>query len=273
MKMTNSATLALSYALGFSAVVALAFFTILGVPLTTPNTRAVGHFLLSANPSGIGIYQPGKHRFYLVSPYNDFTRDTHGITTPLLSMSTPPQTSPLPLVTGVADRMSRIGMYLGMVPVSKTFQAEGTIHYGTTVNGSRIRITRTVSNDPKLAFAQGTAMTITYSRDDFIFDRDGRLYTENTDEDANLLSVLNDINLSRSDVENRRETVNGLSVSVVNPHIPGVLRVVGHEGQRMAIDKDAKRIEIEEDADQSMIGNASMSIDIDVLGSVKETSL
>lgn len=273
MKTTNTVIKVFSHALGFSAIIALAFFTILGMPITTSNARAVGHFLVSENPYGIGVYQTGKHRSYMISPYNDYMRDAHGVTTPLLSVTTLLIEKPVPLVTEVIDRINRIMTSFDALPVSKTFKTESNVRYSADINGSRVTVTRTIERNPRLAFTKTTATTITYSRDDLVFDQDGKLYTENTDEETNILASLYNINLSRSDTKDRRVLVTSSVVTIVNPHIPGALRLFGRSGQRIFVDKDAKRIDIEEDIDEPMLDRSLMSLDIDVFASIREAHL
>jgi hypothetical protein len=84
--------------------------------------------------------------------------------------------------------------------------------------------------------------TLTYSRDDIIFDSTGMVYTEPTEDQLTMLgSLLGRTLIKTTDLE-RTVSVNESHLYVVNPHTAGMLKISLPETVRASINRDTKTI-------------------------------
>lgn len=235
------------YSILTKAMATIAFFILLtllvwGVPdASKPSARAGGYFL-STTPSGISLYQPGKYAYYEFSPWNDYVLDAQENRIAFLPADKANRFHPV-LPSGswvklIENLTSALGYYQPVV----TFDGDYRMTYYGRVTGSGIDITRTVSAVP-IDTVTATAHTMTFSRDDIVFDTKSILYTENTDSDIEFLKEYYNIPLARHDTKVRRAQANG-TVYVINPRITGVLAVVPVYREAIWIDKDWKFVEV-----------------------------
>lgn len=236
-------------AITVTVFVALAIATVLGAPAPSA-ARAVGYFRISPNPSGISIYQPGNHRYTLFSPYNDYSINDKGQQMPLVQVEELTRTPANPIIANLTQKMNLIASLTGTEDLSQTFRNNYIVRYNPKIVNNTVTVTRTVSSYPQVSHAQILAMTMTYERDDIVLDGDRMVYTENTDDELTTLAGLIGKPLERNDTQERRPEVASTTVVIMNPGVAGILIVYKKPGQRMFINKDAKRLEIEEENTQ-----------------------
>lgn len=96
-------------------------------------------------------------------------------------------------------------------------------------------------NTITISLSPTTETLATFSRDDIVFDGAGRLYTEPTQEQIDMITKLAGIALEKVEASDRRVPFDAQTLYLVNPHIPGMLemRITSPD---LWIDRDQKRI-------------------------------
>jgi len=225
----------------------VAFFLVLalmvwGIPDPGKPTLRAGYFFLSTTASGISLYQPGKYAYYEFSPWNDYVLDSQGVRTAFLPADTAGQFHTI-LASGKFPKLLQFAKSaFGFFQPEVTFTGIYRMDYSVGKTQSGISVTRIVSDVPTQDIA-ATAHTMTYSRDDIVFDAKGMLYTENTDSDTEFLESYYNIPLTRHDTGIRRAETPA-TVYVINPRIAGVLAITSRDSETIWIDKDWKFIEL-----------------------------
>ncbi len=212
----------------------LAGLIVLGIPTITEPTISFGHYRVSTIPTGISLFQPGgNHRYMLVSAATD----------QLASWKQPAQ----PLVTQKFTALTgHVQAYLTnqLLPVSVKgfagmirFDTNQQFNNATKQQNNALTITRTgVSNVP---------MSLTYGRDDILFDSQGMLYSENADTVREHLSALFNRIILPDDATQRTAILpTDTTLYIVNPHLPGVIALQPVDGQTLTVEKDAKTVRL-----------------------------
>lgn len=244
MKILHTSFNVFLQALITSAFIGVFIYSLTGTP-TVPVTIPVGDLYLSETEFGLSLFQSTKHASYFMNAYNDYYIDREGKRTAFIPLGDQRKliTTAKPNTTEKIVR--QVNAYFGNYEIASEFGNSFKMRYFADVANQTIRVTRRISLYPQVITAAKIGTTLTYSRDDFVFDETGALYTENTDSNRELLERVAGIDLTPHDSSVRRPAA-GRKIYVVNPRIGVVLMLTAADKQEVFVNKDYKIIELEE---------------------------
>lgn len=228
---------AVTQAIYMVAVLGVAIVSLLAAVVYPYPYRKLGHYIVTTNSEGLGIYQPGTHSNYTISPFADYAGGPSGESIPLSARTQ--RTTVSSVVDTLMNRWNSVLHYFNM---GKFTHLTDTVSYAGDIAGDTLTVKRTLALTPNVSGAKTLVTVFPYNRDDLVIDELGTLFTENTDAALRLAEKTFNIRLTRDDLAKRIAQATGNSVSIVNPHVPGVLIVTIPVGNAVAIDKDTKRI-------------------------------
>jgi hypothetical protein len=267
MKQTNPALNAFRSAVTIIAAIIVTFIMLLGLIPSTKPTLSSGHFFLTAIENGVGIYKPSKYSSFIISSYNDRLITPYGqeiALSELFPINIAKQTNVSEIFSRYQTVWNRILLYLGMT--TKITSLNGPVTYEITTHQNEILATRSIRFIPNDFVNGKRVMSLTYSRDDLVFNTEGILYTENKDVDIETIEQISGMKLLKNTSEQRKPTVDSTSIILVNPKITGVLTIKTNQCDVVTVDKDNKRIVCTKDnngekkaTDNLMIGVSELS--------------
>jgi hypothetical protein len=222
--------------------------TVYGVIPTKDVAKKVGHFYVTTTETGLSLYQPGKYSYYLASVYNDYSIDKNANRYAIVPFETIQKNPPRVLGNNsyAEELMARIGNYFGFNNVEVKLASGSTLLYQAKVTQNTVRLVHTIYGNDGVSNATILGTTLSYSRDDFVFDDIGNLFTENSDSDIALFNQTYGVKLKKIDSRNRRPKTASKTIYIVNPTVAGAFKITADPNQTVAINRDYRLLEAEE---------------------------
>lgn len=210
-------------------------------------SATAGSYQIAAFDNGLSVFQNSRGKYYTLSPFNDYELNPDRSRSSFISFEEIENKSfSQNADKNYVQKLTQSFMdYFGKNGEEITFQStDKTITYSASVNGSHVKIERTVvfedNSSPRIL---GT--TVSFQGNDFVYDTKGNLFTYipssqiesfNKNSGTALLANLDLLQIPLADKK----------VFIVNPDLAGVIGVKGKPDQTVRINRDAKLIEIEE---------------------------
>lgn len=255
----------------FVLVILLGLVCLLGVVLPENKpVRAVDNLQLSAFKNGLSLFQADRNFYYTFSPFNDYYVLDGGSRISIITkeeiFADKFTINPSSHLTNLSNSLEAyFNVYL---PLITFFTDKGVqIDYTTEVAGQTLIVTNKLRLPENINPALlGT--TITYNADDFVFDKEGNLYTYQSDEDINLFAKIYGVKLTYFNDE-PRIALPDQAIFIVNPKLSSVLLVRAGKTQTIFLNRQNKIIELEQKPDQ-LTEEIISSIQVEVFEDLKE---
>jgi hypothetical protein len=240
------------------AVLAVGIISILGtITFPTPYQK-FGNFFVTTNAMGIGIYQPAKYADYEISPFLDVLSEATGAATPVAAL--PGHAPTKTLFTSIQNKMNSVLQYFSLGKL--TFRT-GSSAYSASVAGDTLTIHISIKPTQTITNNMMFTMIFPYNRDDIVFDSQGVLYSETSDETVAVFTKAYAVPLHRDPVQYRVSQSRAPTLYIVNPWVAGVLAIRIPSEVTVDVDKDNKHILIHEYAGSQSRGRITKDISIE----------
>lgn len=254
----------------FALFILLLTASLLGVivPDNTP-VRSVGNMQIANFKNGLSLFQGNRQYYYTFSPFNDYFVSTDGSRNTLISGNEAQENLYKSTfhASGIKDIANSILSYFNATSPSIKFVTDKEAAYSSKVDGNTV----TISRDFKLGrgiSVQTLGSTMPYYGMDFIYDKDGNLYTLQSEEDISSFEKLYRIKLAKK-TEEFRIGIPGKSLAIVNPYVAAVMVLKANDNQTIWVNRNAKMIEVEEQV-TPMLNDYSTSLKIEIYSNTQE---
>lgn len=228
----------------------VAVITVAGAIIPDNPSVQVGFYNLTKTPTGFSIYQPGgANRYYLLSALSDYLNDTNG-----QKIMLRPSAQSASLNNSIMQKsqniFNTITYYFHLNPfITKVMGNNLETDYSANIKSNTININQKVTG---LTFRPSSLISIiSYQDDDIVFDSNGTVFTESLPENLSIVTKLSGKDLTLDDPSFRYDQIDSNIVYLINPSIPGVLKITTAKNQLISIDKNNKHIEIQTFANES----------------------
>lgn len=231
----------------FTLFILLGIASLLGVvvPDNVP-TRSVGSMQIAPFKNGLSLYQGNRPYFYTFSPFNDYYVTDDGLRNTIISEGEVQEIQyKSTLRTSQAKDITRsILSYFNAANPSIKFITDKEAEYSTKVNGNAVTVTHDFKFRKDIS-VQSLGSTIPFYGIDFIYDKEGNLYTKQSDEDIVSFEKFYGIKLTKK-TEEFRIAIPEKSLIIVNPNVASAIVVKASDSQTMWVNRNTRMIEVEE---------------------------
>lgn len=231
---------------------------------------AVSPFTLGKYENGLSLTQTNKHYYYTVSPFNDYflsgtVRSTFFTKEEVLNNS---YTSDFNS-SHIVNIIDGINNYFDKNTPSISFAGVGnkSVSYLSKVEGNKVTVTGVFT--PESGKSPDTlGITLSYSGIDFVFDKQGNLYTFREDADVEYFNKLYGVSLIKQP-DKLHPQINDREIYIFNPQISGIIKVKAKANQRLYLNREARLIEVEQDV-KNLNNQYAINIDIELFQDPQE---
>ncbi len=250
----------------FTVFIVLGLTSLFGViiPDNLP-VSSVGYFQLAPFQDGLSLYQSQnlQRYYYVFTPFNDYIIDENNTRQNLINKTSEKEKGysvNLYKRSKWENIFFAIASYLNIVSPSIRYLGPDDISYQSKVNGNKMVIERNL-NTNKSINSQISGITMSYYSGDFIYTPDGNLYTYQSQEDINLFKKLFGINFI-PEYEELRIPVSGKTVLIMNPNIPGLIKITAGSDQKIWVNRQLRLVEVEQkvSSQKSFINSINLEI-------------
>jgi hypothetical protein len=226
----------------------------------------VGIFQLAPFENGLTFFQGSRGQFFTVSPSNDYITTADGTRSALFDIeesdkklySSSLQKNQLQkLALTIQNAISPAAPFIQYSPQSGKY----TISYEAEVVDNSAIITRTLTADKSPLPTGKSGITLSFRETSFVYAPNGTLYTFQDVETAAFFNREYQVSLRSAGNVMRPEVDQG-AVLITNSYTTGTLLVIASPGQTLYVDRDTKKIEIEESLASTTSHSSSIKVQV-----------
>ena len=229
-------------------VVLLVFILLLTIGLFGSLTvdkfeKSINGMRIAAFKDGLSIYDYQSGKYYTVSPFNDYFKNSQGQKISLIDYQQIKENKYRSDFQSNKFKqiLTAISKYIGLYNPTITFYTDKTIRYQGQITGNKLILNRTVK-DKTQKFTLNLAMTLTYNADDLIFDSRGNTLYFPSQDIIDLINNQYQVIINKSDSSQKPN----YKIYIVNKNLNSYITVKFNSGQDAFIDSRFRFLVIEE---------------------------
>lgn len=231
--------------------------------------KPVGEMLVAGFKNGLSLYQNQRPYYYNFFPFDDYLIHGDGKRTAFITQEEIKGNSYQAVLhqSHWQKIQKAVLSYFGLATPTAIFKGENKITYSVSVEGNKMTVNSVLAPQPKTGL-QGVGRTISFYSSDFVFDFQGNLYTEKSEEDQAYLKQFYGIEPELMEGKFRYR-VPGRSLIILNPNIAAVMIVRSVDPQELWVNQYTNHVEIETPA-KSGKNEFLSKIQVEIYDSPKE---